>query len=233
MPSAPLTTVGLMAGQKSRDKWDPIFKTRRQLPATENEPWIDHLEQQVSDRKRELQAEGHLDSHGGEEREEQSDAQKFMQGPREFDECMPDVEIVDAFCSGTALERLKATQWDGPKMTERVHLVERNFVGDIVCHRGAPQLLTPHLTYHALRKPVSILVTSLQQTRYTPYSAHLSLMSVSWAFSAFELGILTYLVVLAALVARAAGALRLQADLRVTPAQTENPTSLRLPWTVC
>ena len=78
-----------------------------------------------------------------------------MQGPREFDECMPDVEMVDAFCSGTALERLKATQWDGPKMTEKVHLVERNFVGDIVCHKGDPQLLTPHLTYHALRKPVS------------------------------------------------------------------------------
>lgn len=219
-----------MAGQKSRDKWDPIFKTRRQLPATENEPWIDHLEQNARDRERELQAEGHQDVQGAED-EEQSDAQKFMLGPKEPDECMPDVEVVNKFCSGTALEPLKATQWNGPKMTERVHFVERNFVGDNVCHRGDPQLLTPHSTYHALRKPVS------SSRHFFPasgvYSAHLSLTCVAWAFSASVLGVLTVLVLSAAPVARAACALRLRADPRVAPVQTENPTSMKQPWTVC
>jgi len=171
-----------MAGPKNRDRWDPIFKTRRKLPVTENEPWIDGVEQKFSDHKRELHAEGRLGCHGG-EGEEQSDAQKFMQGPGEFDECMPDVDMVDEFCSGTALERLKATKWNGPKMAEKVHLVERTFVGDAVCHRGDPQLLTPHLTYHALKKPVShpcrFFPASGVYKRSTPGSALLSLTSVS------------------------------------------------------
>jgi hypothetical protein len=131
-------------------EWNPEFATRRDLDySIENKPYI------------EARAELGV--------EDESVVRAFMRGPDGSDDCLHQVDMIEAFCFGANLESLRAEK---RKVSElpNTWLDERSFAGGGGRSRTYRGPLTARDLYKELKKPVRCLpLTPISKGSFEAY----------------------------------------------------------------
>lgn len=145
--------------------WNPTFYRRRDLPETENMPWIESLEMILVENPNQsdtclkgtsvIETRAHPDEESVEvQTEDESIIRMFLRGTDDSDVCLPEVDRIEDFCDAINLYSLRPEKWIGPESLSRAAwLDERGSEAGEELSRPHGRWLTAHELFHELKKP--------------------------------------------------------------------------------